>query len=385
MSVGERSIQQQYPLGALTGRPLSLIAAAIAPVYAIIMAVHNGNDINSPLLALASLVLVFTASVTVVVSSSPLRAPFTSQSATFTLLWANAAMLLGLASTWHTNTQVRDDWGPTIVGVMIIAIGPYRPPRELAIGGVLSAILAGFVVLLELDDLTSGISPIAYVIIMITPIVVLTIGAARFVQVIIRAIERWRRRARVIGLAVDEDENTIARSVQQNRVTILNRDVVPFFAAVLARDGVTEEDTLHAREISDSIRSVMVAEADRSWLHTVIDQAIAASRAEWLTADAVVDPLRLAPRMNLDQRSAVRAFIGALFAHPGFSSRAFRVTLTQDGDLVGVRLQARADFTETQLRSEFSPFFAVMRMLFTDLVVEFVQPSLTLQFSYGDQ
>jgi hypothetical protein len=216
-------------------------------------------------------------------------------------------------------------------------------------------------------------------------VLILSLGPAIFVGVLIRAIERWRRQTRIAVAALDDgDGDWIARSVQQDRVTILNRDVVPFFAGILRDDAVTASDAERAREIADDIRSVMVADADRGWLQLVIDQAVGALKLEWLAGEAVVDPSRVAQRMSLDQRSAVRAFLGALLAHPGFSSRAFSIAVSAHPGWSRVILQARIDCTETQLRSEFAPYFAVMRILFTDLAFDFVQPVLTLKFSYDD-
>jgi hypothetical protein len=159
---------------------------------------------------------------------------------------------------------------------------------------------------------------------------------------------------------------------------------VPFFADILRENVVTAKDVERAREIADDIRAVMVAGVDRGWLHLIVDQAVTALRLEWLSGEVVVDPGRRAQAMTLDQRSAVRAFIGALFAHPGFSSRAFAITVAATPTGSRVVVEARLDCAETQMRSELEPFFAVMRVLFVELSYEFVQPALTLQFSYDD-
>ena len=384
MSTRERTIQQHYPLGAMTGRPVTLAAAVAAPVYGVVLAWRNQDDIVSPALALASLVLVCAASFTLVMASSGLRAPFSAQSSIFVIIWANAGMALGAASMWGSDQLIRDDWGPIGVGLAIVALAPYRPPREIAAYGILSAILAGFIAVLQAPTLIRPGPTIVFVVIAVTPIAILTIAAAQFTKTVLSAVDRWQRQTHVAVTADNGDSDWIARSVQQDRVTILNRDVVPFFAQVLHEGEVSVIDAERARDISDDIRAVMVAEADRSWLHTVIDQAIAARHDEWLAPDALVDEDRLAPRMNLDQRSALRAFIAALFSHPDFGSRGFQISLQPDGDLVSCTIQARLDCSETQLRSEFAPYFAVMRILFADLSFEFVQPVLTLQFSYDD-
>jgi len=381
--VAEPTVQQLYPLGAMAGRTITLAAAIGAPLDVMLMSVLTLDQINTPVYALIAFALVAAASLTVVIESSPLRAPFTRRSAMFAYAWANLAYLLSSAATFGTNEHLRDDYGPAVVGIIILSVAPYRPAKELTVVGLLSAILVGTVTLLQAPYVVTPASPFVYALAAMTPLLVLSLGAATFTDVVVKGLERWRRRAGIaVGARGENDKNWIARSVQQDRVTILNRDVVPFFAELLNDTHVTADDIERARIISDSIRSVMVAEVDRSWLESVIETTTALHGTGPVDAGAITDERRLAQRMSTDQRSAMRAFLVALFGHPAFTTTDFSVDVSGNGARCVVELTARLDCPESQVKSEFAPYFAVMRILFADLEVELEQPSLTLKFSY---
>jgi len=381
--VGEPTVQQLYPLGAMAGRTITLAAAIAAPLDVMLMSVLALDEINTPVYCLIGFALVAAASLTVVIESSPLRAPFTGRSAMFAYVWANLAYIFGSAATFGTNEHLRDDYGPVVVGIIILSLAPYRPARELAVVGLLSAILVGSVSLLQAPYIVTPASPFVFALAAMTPLLLLSLGAATFTDVVVKGLERWRRQARIaMGARGEDDKNWIARSVQQDRVTILNRDVVPFFAELLHDKPMTTDDIERARIISDSIRSVMVAEVDRSWLESVIETTTAFHGTGPVAAGAIADERRLAQRMSTDQRSAMRAFLVALFGHPSFTTTDFSVTVSENAARFTVELTARLDCPENQVKSEFAPYFAVMRILFADLEVEVEQPSLALKFSY---
>jgi hypothetical protein len=171
----------------------------------------------------------------------------------------------------------------------------------------------------------------------------------------------------------------ITRSVRQDRVMILGRDVLPFFSSVLERDTITPVDRATAREIADSIRSLMVAEADRTWLEVVAgDDGVALDRV----GHAVVDLDGRASWMVTDQRTALRALIVALLDEPTHMTKSLRIELSGTPSVTNGVLTARFDASDYLVRAAFAPYFAVMRIVFTGFQADFIHPTLTLKFSY---
>jgi hypothetical protein len=381
MIVREETVQQSNPVGALAARSLTLLACSGMVAYAIVMTFVNADDLDNRPVAVLGVGMVVAAATLISIASSPLRAPLTRRVHSAALGLGLLGLAFNAASMWESNAFIRDDWGSPVLGFISLTMATYRPPREVASFGVLAAIFAGFVALLQVDILSTDLPAIIYVTIAATPVLALSLGAAAFARSVLRTLERWNSRATTAVRALtDERKAGLARSVQQDRVTILNRDVVPFFAAVLERGDLAETDRTRAASISDSIRRLVVAEVDRSWLDLVVEQAAGTSRG--LRPDAVQDPERLALAMTTDQRTALRAAIVAMFEHPAFQPARFLLRIERANEAVAATI--RADFTvgEGGIRAELGPYLAVLRVVFSELHAEFAPPTMTVRFSY---
>jgi hypothetical protein len=370
----ERSFQQLDPLGTLIGRPMTFLAAAGIPGFATVMTWLNRFDIDYPILAVAALAAIVVAGAALVYGSSPLRAPFSLRTHVLVIGAATLGYVLSALSMWQSNAYIRDDWGTIALGLTLLSLSQYRPPREIASTGLLLALFAGVFALLQMHSLVTRTPPIAFALVAMTPILALSLASATFARFLIEGLERWRRRARrAVDSFATENTDWIARSVQQDRVTILNQKVVPFFADVLRKGSIDSEERARAREISDAIRAVMVAEVDRTWLDAIVDQ---------VTGHSSDDPDHLAVAMSTDQRTAVRALIVAIAGHPGYRLGSLAVSIRLTGKTHRATIRASLDTPDNVVRGEIAPYFAVMRIVFDELKVEFARSTLTLRFSY---
>jgi hypothetical protein len=347
------------------------------------MTFRSGEQIAEPLFIVLALIALGFACLVVIVQTSPLRAPLSARVHAAVLIPTLLAAALSAAAGWGADRYVRDDWAPISLGLLFLALSCYRPARELVGAGIVSAILLGFLVLLQAPGFSTDAPPVAFVLQSVTPMLSLCFGSAMFSSIFVASLERWHRRAsRATASLTREVRDGIARSVQQDRVTILNRDVVPFFSDVLTRGAVVEEDRDRARAIADSIRRVMVAEADRSWLETVIEHAGSNSIHGQGFSGLVQDEQRLASLMTTDQRTAVRAFIVALFELPAFDPTSLSIVLSKRGGGSRGVFTARTDPADYSIKAALAPYFAVMRVVFTDLRVDISEPVLAIRISY---
>jgi NADH:ubiquinone oxidoreductase subunit 6 (subunit J) len=380
----ERAFQQLDPLGALIGRPLTFLAAAGIPIYAAAQTLACWDEIDYPILAALSIVLIIAACVILDFATNPLRAPFTRRTQLIISGTAILAFIASSASMWNSNSYIRDDWGPFAIGLVLLAMTQYRPAFEIAEMGLFSALLAGVLALLQAQSFVTPIPPICFALIAVTPILTLSLASAAFAHHLVAGLERWKSRARKAVTAFrDEHSDWIARSVQQDRVTILNQEVVPFFSDVLRRGTIRETDRERARDISDAIRAVMIAEVDRTWLDAVVEHATGVGLDEPTVGHpAVVDPGRFAMQMNADQRTVVRAMVVALCGNPACDPRDLLIELSRKGSRCSVVLHAGLTTTNHMVRDELAPYFAVMKILFSNLTVRFSEYTLELRFSY---
>jgi hypothetical protein len=374
----ERAFQQLDPLGAHIGRPMTVLAGIGIPIYAAIGTAINAPDISSVPLAAAALVAISGAGITLFLASNPLRAPFTIAAHAWVLGLTIAAFLLSAISMWDTNRLIRDDWGPISIGFVLLSISQYRPPSEIAKSGLFTALFAGVVALLQVHSMQTVAPPIVFALITMLPILALSLASAFFGLELIVGLERWRSQvAPTLTSLAEESGDWIARSVQQDRVTILNQDVVPFFAHILAATDIDATDRARARDIADAVRAVMVAEVDRTWLDMIVDQLPRGDER------LLHDPHRLAPGMSPEQRTGLRALLVALSASSRVEPGSLRLWIREDGSSARVDLSAVLRQVDGSARAEFGPFLAVMRTVFPDLKVEMSAAAVTVRFSYG--
>lgn len=226
----------------------------------------------------------------------------------------------------------------------------------------------------------------------------LTAASAVFAWTFAGLAERVQIRAGSYSVERAERDG-IAASVQQDRSTILARDVAPFFAELRTREVITDADRERARLIADGIRRAMVADADRTWF----EQAV---RVEGGDAPVVDDPGGLAALLDADQRSVVRTFLRAAFRASTVDPAGFRATLRRadaQDDAATRGDPARADpardeaardarvlleldlavaDSDVGIHRTFDPYFAVLRVTFPDLDVAVRPSALALRFSY---
>lgn len=383
MTGAERTRQQLDPVGTLSSRMLAIVLAVGAFYYGIVMTVRSLDQVSNLPLAILALLWLAAAVLTVVIASSQNRAPFTRPAHIVIHLLAVGAIALSVASQWGSNRIIQDDFGPMSLGLLMLAIGPYRPSIELATAGSLSSVFVGFLTLLEVPVLESSTPPVAFVLAGMAPVLALSYASATYSGRLVESLERWQRRAmRSVASRTSRLRDGIARSVRQDRVMILGRDVLPFFNSVLDRKTVNADDRARAREIAETIRALMVAEADRTWLEAVVDDDGADAQQLGRT---VIDPDGKASAMVPDQRTALRALIVAILDEPTFEPNTLTIELGGRGSVCRGALTARIDGSEAFVRSAFAPYFAVMRVVFTGLHVEFQNLTLTIGFNYDQR
>jgi len=291
---------------------------------------------------------------------------------------------LDSVAAWHGADLPPGFWGPPVVGLTILQLATYRPPREVWAATVVGAVGAAVIALLHPATTASGTPGLVTFVTLTVPLMAFGFGGAANASSLGRALARIYSTdaldSRMASRALNE---RIRQSVQRDRVSILNRTVVPFYTDVLVSGRVTEADRANAARVAASIRSVMVAEADRTWLDTVVDELAGAGQDDALPGSEVVqDDDLLAGRMDTEQRIVVRAMLVALFEHQAFDPDGFGIVITRNGERCDFSMTAKLDGEDSIPRSNFAAYLAVVRIVFGDLHVTFQPPTLALRFSY---
>ncbi|MCW4385176.1 hypothetical protein OH146_05240 [Salinibacterium sp. SYSU T00001] len=387
----ERTRQELDPVGAFSTRSITIGAALVAFIFAATMVVASIDIIANSGLALLALLGLGMASVLVTSATDPYRGPFHRGLHGWVIALSIVATALLAAATWDTPVSFVIGWvGPVCLGLFSVGMSAYRPVREIIAYGSLAAVFMGFISMLQAQsNPVAGVPVPAVVGIHLLPLLALNFSAAAFTGSMIEAVERWRSRANeAVDRMSEEQESGIARSVQQDRVTILNREVVPFFTDALAGQELTPEVRARARSIADAIRSVMVAEVDRTWLENLVDHLRARVRRYGEIPDSsrvVFDDDHVANLMTYDQRTALRALLVAIFDQADNRPQGLEIVIVRAGERCQGFVAVEIDMVDSLVKSRFGPYLAVMRVVFRRLRAEHLQSVLTVRFSYDQR
>jgi hypothetical protein len=382
MSDRELTYQQLDPVGSYGSRPITLVFSIGIVILSTIVTAISWPAISDPIAVIFAVVATALSVLGVNYWSSPMRAPFRRSGFVIVLVIAGCGLILYAIATWNNRAAILNEWAPILVGLVLVQLSSYRPARELIAATILGGLLTGFIAVIHPASQHDSMPSLVDVLDAALPVIALGAGATAYSAVLVRSLGRWYAGVPVSERTVSPAmKDRVVRAIHDDRVSILNDTVVPFFTELLVRDSISGEERARAREIAATIRSAMVADVDRSWLDTIMDH-LAAERADAPGSEVVQDPSRLASQMTTEQRIVTRAVIVALFDHPGSDPDGFAILIAPDWDRAAVTVTAKLDADDSLTRSGLAPYFAVLRIAFSDLQVSFQAPTLTLRFSY---
>ncbi len=381
-----RTAQQWDPLGAMGSRPLAVLLGAAGVLWALLVSVFDRDVVGSPTLSALTVLLLAASAAVVVTASSPFRAPFPRWAFVLHVVLLGAATVASVAAQWGPDRNALNDFMSLLTATGIVMVAPYRPWRDLAIGGT---------VLAAVDATAWGIAAATFphqvptsvaAFLAAAPTLVLTGASVVFAWTFGGLASRVQIRAGSYSVA-RADRDGIAASVQQDRSVILGRDVAPFLTELRTRDEITDADRARARAIADGIRRAMVADADRTWFEYAVT-------VDGGSAESVDDPDGLIATLDTDQRTVVRTFLRAALGSATVDPARLRAVVRRAAevrraeepgappDRVEVRLELAVDDSDVGIHRTFDPYFAVLRVTFPDLDVAVRPSSLALRFSY---
>lgn len=369
--------QEADPIGGITAAPIVTIGAVLAFATSVVLTWAHWAEVTSPPAAVLAIILVGTAGVAASISAAPARAPFTAER-----LWLVVTLTVGAAiaeyvSTVGANRYAHDDFGPIVIGVMILAVAPFCTWLSLLLAGTLSSAVLSILVF-GASDYTMTTAPIgAVIIVSVAPVVALSAAAAGYSHAIVAETLAWQREANRSALQRDAELRAgIARSVQQSRVSVLGREVLPFLAGVMTADRISVADADRARELAEALRRALRAGIESTWL----DDLAANVRMSRGVDVVVEDANGAAADLAGDQRSALTALISWL----GDSSRSrrMRVTISTDASRGSVSIVADPGGTPPT-RRELDRFVAVARAVSLRAESAVTRENVIVELSYA--
>ncbi|WEO77965.1 hypothetical protein BJQ94_02685 [Cryobacterium sp. SO2] len=326
-----RATQQRLdPLGTLAAWPLAPGLAAVVLCYSVIATVLQSDQVQNPLLATLAVLAMAAAAGTLVIATQPAHSPFGRQAHIVMVTLAVLGYLFEALSRWGSNELVQDDFGPISIGLLLLALAPYRPWREIALSGAIASVIAIAITLPQAGTFRIDVPVAVYAIVSVVQILAPAAAGAAYSRRVVTSILAWQTDARrAIVARTEEARGQLARAVVEQQVTALKSGVIPFLTDVLERGTVTALDIAQAGQLAAEVRRTLVAEIDRTWLDSVVTRERAALAERGTPGLLVVaDPEHRATVFGAEQRAATAALIGALCAAPGFDPHSLVVQIT---------------------------------------------------------
>ncbi|TFD45347.1 hypothetical protein E3T55_18935 [Cryobacterium frigoriphilum] len=374
--------QRLDPLGGLAAWLIAPIVASVVIVYAVIATVFQSDETHTPFLGALALLCIAAAAATLLVAARPERAPLSLVATVMIVALGSAAFLLEQASMWGQNLLVQDDFAPISVGLLLLALGPFRPWREILTAALVAAVLVGAVVVLQASTLDAVKPAAVFAVVALTQLLAPALAGAAYSRQMVRSIREWQVESRRATRArTAESRDLIAQSVIDQRIGTLGADVLPFLTSVLERGTVDAADGARAQELAHETRRIFGAHVDSTWL----DLVVARERTDLVTRGltpllVVADPEALAPDFTAEERVVTAALIGALCARTGFDPGSLVVRLDRDA----ISIEAGFALSSRSLHRMLRPYRSVLGVVFGRVHVQHRHPLLTITYERHD-
>ncbi len=321
-------------------------------------------------------VLVGIAGLAAAISAAPARAPFSAER-----LWLVVALAVGAAiaeyvSTIGADRYIYDDYGPIVIGMLILALAPYCTWISLLLAGIIAAAVLSILVVgsATTTAITAPLS--ALIAVNSAAVLAMSAAAAGYSYAIVDETLAWQRDANRAALHRDAELRAgIARSVQQSRVSVLGREVLPFLAGVMTADRITVADADRARELAEALRRALKAGIESTWLDD-LGATVRMSRGIPVVVD---DPMGAAADLADDQRSALTALISWL--SEASRSAAIRVAIATEPPRRRISIETEHGAAPPS-RRELDRFAAVARAVSMRAEVSLTRENVRVELSH---
>jgi hypothetical protein len=368
--------QEVDPLGGITAAPIVSVGAIIAFVTSIALTLVHWGDVGSPLAAILAIALVGAAGLTAAISATPGRAPFTTERLWLVVTLAVGAAIAEYISTIGANRTLYDDFGPIVIGMLILAVAPFCTWVSLLLAGVLATVVLSLLVVGSASAIVLQAPIVTLIAVNSVAVLAMSAAAAGYSYAIVDETLAWQRQANRAALQRDAELRAgIARSVQQSRVSVLGREVLPFLAGVMTADRISIADADRARELAEALRRALKAGIESTWLD---DLGVNVQLARGIVV-VIDDPNGASAELADDQRSALTALL--MWLGDADRSAEIRVAIRTESERRHISV-ATVHGGSPPSRRELDRFAAVARAVEMRAEVSLTRENVGVELSY---
>ncbi len=376
------TLERLDPLSVAAARPVTVGIALLVLVIASTVSIISLHEVVRPL-ALAGALLATAGAVTMlVVRAIGVRPPWSARAALGYQSILLTIPAVSATATFGSNDRLRDDWAPIVVGLLLLALAPYRPGVEIARWTGVHVAVALVLGVMQGGWSVAGVPALVSGVVAAAPIAALGIAAAAYAQSLTSAVASWQQRAWMLAEGrAQVERGALALSVQQRRLAQLNREVIPLLDRVARSGQVDELDARNAAALAASVRTLLVAEADATWLDSMLQQV--AERHSQRRVDLQgSDVDNAAAQCSRLQRALLRAIVAESVENLGATSVVLHIELT-DAGRVHVQCTVASPLSDSSARRRLGGVIELVRSVADRVVVHELRGAVALEFEYG--
>jgi hypothetical protein len=381
LRAGRATTERIDPLSAVAARPVTGGILALAVALPLLTLLTRGSEVTSLAAFLLATVLVIAIAAIILDRTRAHRSVFSVTWGLLIYLVLGGVLALAVASTYGANLLLRDDWAPLVAGLVLLSLAPYRPAVELAAATVSLTAVSAVFALLQAPYASSTVPLATFAVAGSSALACLGFASAAYAYSMNSSILTWLEQAwRSAAATAVEQRGGVARSVQQQRVSLVNRKVVPYLTRIGAAERLTPEDREEARELAQSIRALLVADVQRGWAQSLLDEIC--SRAPGAAVRGVADdPDDVGRRLTTAQRTLLRAIAMEAVERVGAPVIGLRLRATSTG--ASVRWSLTTPTGGARAVRVLTPTLHLLRGLTHRSRVDTQAEAVTLEFEYG--
>ncbi|MCU1439059.1 MAG: hypothetical protein JWP85_56 [Rhodoglobus sp.] len=357
----QTSAQQIDPLSWFTGPYLPLSFAGLVLFIGTIMTIANWGISSNPQLQLAGLWLCVIAGLLIHMRTRPLRGPIGWGTGAVALAISIAGLVLSALDYAGTGFELTIWWGTAAPSVTLLSLAPYLPVRKVLVLGGASTVVTVLTSFLILYPANPQLGPVGTIVILayapLLSLAATTTFSYSVVSTMMRMLESPSRIV-VAGQAVRDEAVAENERVALARLTAR---AAPFLEDIAAAGRITPGDRALAGQLARRLRDELVTQSNVSWLDSIASQ----SRL------VVVDPDRLAQRMNNAQRTALRGLLGAILDLPETDAGSLMVELRTASDgATAVAVSLDMSLPEGTRIMHLAPYYLTLEMSVDDFTFD---------------
>ena len=351
------------PLSWLAVPNLPLAAMTITVLYGATTLVTDAHDGGNRAAQALGILLAALGMLWVHLSTRPRRGPLTWGRTVVAVALVGAGFLLSAVGYRGEAFALELWWAPLASSLLILGMAPYCGPLRIVGSGMGLVIAAtGSAIVLDASE-ASAWPPAAILTLIVSPIVLATAGAVAFISTVTTRLTLWSERPwREHAGAQESAElaqtfDPVADEVDGQTSAQLT-EAVNLLGDILERGLITPADQQSAMFVASRLRAELLASANDSWLERM-------ARGRPLRVD---DPDRLADRLGVPQRTALRALLDALFENPesGFISARIELKAPVE-ETIAVALRILTTLAEGRRVTFLAPYYVNLQSTVTGI------------------